>query len=89
VVRVVPRAGRDGVEAVADTGVLRVRVVAAPTDGSANRSLVRLLARTLDVPPSAVRIEAGERSRTKRIAVDGVPASHVAARWPGLRVAES
>jgi hypothetical protein len=82
-VRLTPRGGADRVDGVVDGG-LRVRVAAPPVDEAANRSLVRLLARELGVPPSAVRIATGATGRRKTIAVEGVPAEAILARWPGL-----
>lgn len=70
-VRVVPRAGRSGVDGVRD-GRLLVRLSAPPVDGAANEALIELLARLLDCPKRAVRLVSGERSRSKRVAVDGV-----------------
>lgn len=68
-VRVVPGASRDQVAGVAD-GALRVRVSAPPVEGAANDRLVRFLAKDLlGVPRSAVRIESGERGRSKVIFV--------------------
>ena len=49
-----------------------MRVSAPPVEGAANDALIALIAGTLAVPRRAVRIVAGERSRQKRIAVDGV-----------------
>jgi len=48
-------------------------------DDRANRALRELLASSLKVPLTAVRIAAGERSRTKRIEVDGVTAETIRA----------
>ena len=84
-VRLTPRAGADRVGDVVD-GVLHVRVAAPPVDEAANRSLVRLLAEALDLPPTAVRIVAGARGRHKTIVLDGLTAGPVLARWPGLRI---
>ena len=83
-VRLRPRGGRDAIDGVAADGELKVRVAASPVDGAANRALERLLANELGVPRTAVRIVAGETARTKRVAVDGVAASDVATRWPGI-----
>lgn len=66
-------------------GVLRARVAAPAVDGAANQALVRLLAAELDVPRRDVRLVAGAAARTKLVAVDGLPAERVLARWPGLR----
>lgn|SRR5579872_2610302 len=79
-VRVARRASRDAIEGVYDDGqggALKVRVTAPPTDGRANEVVRRLLAERLNVGVSAVRILAGEQSRTKRVAVAGVTAAQV------------
>ena len=70
-VRVIPRAARDAIQGE-HAGALKIRLMASPVDGRANESLRRLLAGRLNVPLSAVKIVAGETSRTKRLAVAGV-----------------
>jgi uncharacterized protein (TIGR00251 family) len=70
-VPVSPRASRDAIEDE-HAGSLIVRLTAPPVEDRANESLRRLLAQRLAVPLSAVRIVAGEKSRTKRIAVSGL-----------------
>ena len=70
-VRLIPRSGRTALAGSRD-GRLLVRVSAPPVEGAANDALIALIADTLAVPRRAVRIVAGERSRQKRIAVDGV-----------------
>jgi uncharacterized protein YggU (UPF0235/DUF167 family) len=45
---------------------------APPVDDRANEALRRLLAERLNVAVSAVRIVAGEKSRTKHVAIAGV-----------------
>lgn len=69
-VRVVPRASRSEIVGEHD-GALRVRLAAPPVDGAANQELVHLLARSFDVPQSAVEIIAGHTSKTKRVSVTG------------------
>ncbi len=67
-VRLVPRASRDevaGFEGDADD-VLRVRVTAPPVEGRANAALTRLLA--------------GQTSRRKVVAVDGLSLDEVRRR---------
>ena len=72
-----PRGGRDavdGVETLSDgRPVLKVRVRAAPTDGAANEGVRRLLARVLELPASAVTLEAGATARLKTFLVAGEP----------------
>ena len=45
--------------------VLKIRVRARPIEGEANEALVKLVARALGVPKSAVSVQRGGQSRTK------------------------
>jgi uncharacterized protein len=75
-VRVQPRAKRD--ECAGEwQGALRVRLTAPPTDGRANEALRRLLAERLKVGVAAVKILAGEHSRTKSVQVTGTTAQNI------------
>ena len=47
----------------------RIKVTAPPVKGAANREVVKLLARYLDVPPSSVEVGKGKASSQKLIAV--------------------
>ncbi|HEY2847134.1 MAG TPA: DUF167 domain-containing protein [Pyrinomonadaceae bacterium] len=69
-IRVVPRASKSEIVAYQD-GVLKVRIAAPPVDGAANAELVKLLAKTFDIPKSAVEIVSGETSKTKRVRITG------------------
>jgi uncharacterized protein (TIGR00251 family) len=60
-------------------GALRIRLDAPPVDGRANDALRKFLAARLKVPVSAVKIAAGEQSRTKRIEIRGVTATQIRA----------
>jgi uncharacterized protein YggU (UPF0235/DUF167 family) len=77
-VRLTPKGGRDsvdGIDQLADgRSVLKARVRAAATEGEANDALVRLIAKTLAVPPRDVTLAAGATSRIKRLAIAGDPA---------------
>jgi hypothetical protein len=77
-VRVQPRASRNAVEGEWQ-GALKVRLTAPPVDDKANAALCAFLAEQLNIPRSAVRILAGERSRNKRVEVRGVTAAQVRA----------
>jgi uncharacterized protein len=72
-VRVQPRASRDEVSGVYGDA-LKIRLAAPPVDGAANEALVNFLAALFAVPRRAVRILAGESSRSKLIEIDGVTA---------------
>jgi uncharacterized protein (TIGR00251 family) len=74
-IRLTPRSGRDAIEGVERGAegrpLLRVRVQAAAREGEANEALARLMAKTVGVPPGAVRLVAGHASRVKRLKIDG------------------
>jgi uncharacterized protein (TIGR00251 family) len=80
-VRVITRSGTSGVSGTRDGSIL-VRLNAPPVEGAANAELIDVIARVLDVPKRAVTIVAGERSRSKRVRVDGITAAHAASRLP-------
>jgi uncharacterized protein YggU (UPF0235/DUF167 family) len=48
-------------------------VAAPPEDGKANAALIALLAKTLGVPKSAIRIASGETARMKAIVIEPAP----------------
>ena len=70
-VRVIPRAKKSGLGGVRDGAVL-IRLAAPPVEGAANEALISFLSEILQVPRRAIRIVSGERSRHKRVAVDGL-----------------
>ena len=70
-IRVIPRAGRSEIAGVRE-GALLVRLAAAPVDGAANQELIAVLSRALKVPKRSIEIVAGERSRSKRVRIEGV-----------------
>ncbi len=76
IVRLTPRGGRDAIDSwtVGEDGHawLKARVAAPPVDGAANEALVRLIAKTLRRPASAIRIVAGDHGRVKHLEIDGV-----------------
>jgi hypothetical protein len=76
-VRLTPKGGRDaidGIETLADgRSVLKARVRAAPSEGDANAALIRLIAKTVGVPPRDVALAAGASARVKRLIIAGDP----------------
>jgi uncharacterized protein len=79
-VRVTPRSGRDEVVGW-EGGELAVRVAAAPDGGSANASVCAVVAKSLGVPKSAVRVLRGHASRHKLLVAEGVDAAQVDAAF--------
>jgi uncharacterized protein (TIGR00251 family) len=70
-VRVQPRASCDEFAGEYQSA-LKIRLTAPPVDDRANQALRKFLASRLNVPMAAVRIVAGEHSRTKRLEINGV-----------------
>lgn len=58
---------------------LKVRVAAPAVESKANEALVAFVAERLGLARRAVRVVGGEKSREKRLAIEGVPATAVAA----------
>jgi hypothetical protein len=82
-IRLTPRAGLDRLDPPGLDGVLQARVRAAPVEGAANEALLRLLAASLGVPRSSMRLLAGDRSRLKLVEVDGISDEEARSRLRG------
>ncbi|WP_424933203.1 DUF167 domain-containing protein [Amaricoccus macauensis] len=73
-IRLTPKGGRDRIEGVTEHDgqpCLKVRVSAPPIDGAANKALVAFLAKSLGVSRSSVTFLSGEKSRIKRLRIEG------------------
>lgn len=70
-VRVQPKASRNQVDGYAGDS-LRLRVTAPPQGGKANLAVVDLLAETLGVPKSRLRIVRGQGAREKLVQVSAM-----------------
>jgi len=70
-VRVQPRASADAIAGVHGNS-LKIRLTAPPIDGAANERLVIFLSDIFAVPRRAVKILAGESSRSKIVEIEGV-----------------
>ena len=74
-VRLTPKSARDEIGGIEQLSggrtVLKVRVRAVPQDGEANEALLRVLAKALRIPVSAVRLDAGASSRLKSVHLKG------------------
>jgi len=77
-VRVQPRASRNEIDGEWQ-GALRIRLNVPPVEGRANEALRRFLADCLNVPLGAVKIASGQRSRLKRVEVQGAKAEQLRA----------
>lgn len=73
-VRLTPKSARDAIEGLEAFGgevVLKARVRALPEGGRANAALEKLIAKWLGLPPSAVEVVQGGKSRIKHVAING------------------
>ena len=61
-------------------GAIVVRLAAAPVDGAANAELIDVIARALHIAKRDVTIVAGERSKQKRIRIEGIDRETALAR---------
>lgn len=75
-IKVIPRVGRTSLAGMRD-GAVVIRLAAAPVDGAANSELIDFVANLFDVPKHNVTIISGEKSRQKRVRIDGVTAEIV------------
>ena len=72
-----PGAKADRAEGVRD-GRLKIRLMAPPVEGKANKAVVAFLAKLLGVRPRQVRLEAGHADRRKTVIVE----SETEPAWP-------
>ena len=77
-VHIVPQSRREQVVGLYGDA-LKIRLVAPPEKGKANRALRIFLAEQLGVSPSAVEILGGHTSRQKRVYVENISADAVRA----------
>jgi uncharacterized protein (TIGR00251 family) len=71
-IRVQPRASRNEVGTTDADGTLRIRVTAPPADGEANEAVLKLLAKHLGMPRSALTIVRGATARNKVVDIGGM-----------------
>ena len=75
-VKVLPRSSKNQIIGK-EEGAYRVKLTSAPVDGQANRALIKYLAKTLGLSKRNVNIISGERSRTKRVRIQGLATEDV------------
>jgi len=82
-VHVQPKSSREGIVGEA-AGILKLRVTAPPVEGRANEACLCLLAKTLDLPISRLRIVSGQHARFKTIRVVATSAQTTRAKLRDL-----
>ena len=76
----IPRAAKSGIAGTRD-GALLVRLNSPPVEGAANSELIQVISDALGVPKRSIAIVSGQRSRLKRIRVEGVTEEFVNAKF--------
>lgn len=76
-VRLQPSSSREEVCLLRD-GALRIKVTVPPAEGRANEACCALLARTLGLAKSRLRVWRGLKSRQKIIEIDGIDEKELA-----------
>ena len=51
---------------------LKIKVMAPPVDGAANKMCIKYLSKVLGIPKSSLSIISGESSRLKKILIDNI-----------------
>jgi len=69
-IRVIPNASRNEIVGMLE-GALKIKVQAPPEGGRANKCVIQVLSKELDLPKRAVSILSGEKSRIKRVLLKG------------------
>ena len=64
-----PKSGEDRIVGPAGE-YLKIRITAPPTDGKANKHLLRYLAKQFKVKQNAITIKSGHSSRIKRLCIE-------------------
>jgi uncharacterized protein (TIGR00251 family) len=68
---VIPRAPWTRVDGTRG-GAILIRLAAPPVDGAANDALIAFLAEALVLPRRNISIVSGEKSRDKRVRIEGI-----------------
>jgi hypothetical protein len=87
-VRVIPRSPKSAITGWRGEALL-VRLNAPPVDGAANDALIELLAKAFGRPRRDVSLVAGEKSRDKRVAIEGLSDADFKARLSDILNASS
>ncbi|MBP1710409.1 MAG: hypothetical protein H6Q49_611 [Deltaproteobacteria bacterium] len=70
-IHVNPHASRAGISGISE-GILKLKVTAPPVEGAANEACIDLLAKTLKLRKSQMKISAGAKGRKKTILVSEI-----------------
>jgi uncharacterized protein (TIGR00251 family) len=80
-IRVVPRSSKCEMAGL-QGDALKIRIMAPPVEGRANEECVRFLASLFNVKKVRIAIEAGHKSKNKRVSITGLTCADVHAALP-------
>ncbi len=69
--RIQPGSSKKGISGLHGSA-LKIKLFAPPVEGAANKALLALLSKGLGLKKSSMRITSGERSKDKRVFIEGV-----------------
>ncbi len=67
-IRVIPRASKNKILKQSD-GSFKIHLTAVPTDGKANKQLIKFLSTTWKIPQSQIKIIKGQKNQSKIIEI--------------------
>lgn len=70
-VRLQPRSSKNLIDGI-QQNALKIRLTAPPVEGEANKALIEFLSKIIGIRKSSLEIDSGEKSRDKRVKVEGV-----------------
>jgi uncharacterized protein len=82
-VRVIPRASKSGITGRRGDAIV-VRLAAPPVEGAANDALIDLLSAAFGTPRRDMTILSGQKSRDKRVLIEGITDGDLAARLSAI-----
>lgn len=75
-VKVIPNSSRDALAGWLDD-TIKIKVAAQPEKGKANKSVIKILAKALNVPTQQVNVLNGQTSQHKTIEISGLDRTEV------------
>ena len=82
-IRVIPRASKSSIAGKRGDAIL-VRLTAPPVEGAANEELIAVLSKAFGRPRRDITIVSGHKSRDKRVSIEGISETELAARLSAI-----
>ncbi len=77
-VKVVPKSSRNAI--LKENDLIKIKLTSPAEKGKANKQLIELLSKKLNIPKSNIKIVSGEHSRDKSISIDGLSEDEILKR---------